>query len=329
MQLGNGSVFSSGANLWQIAYNSPSGGQNFVADHKPSGSFVNITSVPEPSTYALLIMSAAGALWWARRRVRRSNTGAVLCGFALLPLVPSGGLALITPVDTGVVPQAYQAINYVRGNLGLPAELASNAQADPLQASADDYWRVLSADKASELAFIGLTAGNVNTVGVFPLGQPQNAIDLIPPQTGFRYTGDGSTGNPYPGGINPLSGIDFGFTLRTGGSIWYSDFNLNIPLGGGDQMLSYFLPDLSGKSVWIQTANGLRLITFSSASFLLTWEDLPAGRSDLDYNDAIFLVTNVNPVPEPSTYALLIMSAAGALWRATRKRCDIAVTRRE
>jgi hypothetical protein len=68
MQLGNGSVFSSGANLWQIAYNSPSGGQNFVADHKPSGSFVNITSVPEPSTYALLAMSAAGALWLSRRK---------------------------------------------------------------------------------------------------------------------------------------------------------------------------------------------------------------------------------------------------------------------
>ena len=27
-----------------------------------------VASVPEPSTYALLAMSAAGALWWARRR---------------------------------------------------------------------------------------------------------------------------------------------------------------------------------------------------------------------------------------------------------------------
>jgi hypothetical protein len=27
-----------------------------------------VASVPEPSTYALLAMTAAGALWWARRR---------------------------------------------------------------------------------------------------------------------------------------------------------------------------------------------------------------------------------------------------------------------
>ena len=28
----------------------------------------NFSFVPEPSTYALLAMSAAGALWWVRRR---------------------------------------------------------------------------------------------------------------------------------------------------------------------------------------------------------------------------------------------------------------------
>jgi hypothetical protein len=31
------------------------------------GAFI-VVGVPEPSTYALLAMSAAGALWWARRR---------------------------------------------------------------------------------------------------------------------------------------------------------------------------------------------------------------------------------------------------------------------
>lgn len=29
---------------------------------------ISITAVPEPSTYALLLMTGAGALWWARRR---------------------------------------------------------------------------------------------------------------------------------------------------------------------------------------------------------------------------------------------------------------------
>lgn len=27
-----------------------------------------VASVPEPSTYALLLMTGAGALWWARRK---------------------------------------------------------------------------------------------------------------------------------------------------------------------------------------------------------------------------------------------------------------------
>jgi hypothetical protein len=62
-------VFSTGGNLWQIVYNASTGGQNFVAEHQPGSSFVNINSVPEPSTYALLLMSGAGMLWWARRRL--------------------------------------------------------------------------------------------------------------------------------------------------------------------------------------------------------------------------------------------------------------------
>jgi fibronectin-binding autotransporter adhesin len=66
--LANGATFTAGANLWQIVYNAPSGGTNFVPDHLSGGSFVNINSVPEPSTYALLLMSGVSALWWARRR---------------------------------------------------------------------------------------------------------------------------------------------------------------------------------------------------------------------------------------------------------------------
>ena len=33
------------------------------------GTFLTSVVVPEPSTYALLLMTSAGALWWTRRRM--------------------------------------------------------------------------------------------------------------------------------------------------------------------------------------------------------------------------------------------------------------------
>jgi hypothetical protein len=50
---------------WAVAYTAPSSPDQ-------SGKLDNLrfTSVPEPSTYALLAMTAASALWWARRRRR-------------------------------------------------------------------------------------------------------------------------------------------------------------------------------------------------------------------------------------------------------------------
>lgn len=40
----------------------------------------------------------------------------------------------------------------------------------------------------------------------------------------------------------------------------------------------------------------------------VSWEDLPKGASDADFNDGNFIVTNVVPsVPEPETYAMLLI----------------------
>lgn len=48
---------------WAVAYTGPdSPDQSGKLDN------LSFTSVPEPSTYALLLMTGAGVLWWARRR---------------------------------------------------------------------------------------------------------------------------------------------------------------------------------------------------------------------------------------------------------------------
>jgi hypothetical protein len=45
--------------------------------------------------------------------------------------------------------------------------------------------------------------------------------------------------------------------------------------------------------------------SFTDNQYIIAWEDLPAGSSDLDFNDGIYLVESISPVPEPVTLLLL------------------------
>ena len=71
--LAQGSQFTTGGTVWSIDYTATSGGLNFQSDHI-AGQFINVTAIPEPSTYALL---ALGAIVWAklasRHRLRKNN----------------------------------------------------------------------------------------------------------------------------------------------------------------------------------------------------------------------------------------------------------------
>jgi fibronectin-binding autotransporter adhesin len=53
LSLVEGGTFTVGANTWQIAYSSTTAGVN-VASPLPSGSYVNLVAVPEPTTWATL-----------------------------------------------------------------------------------------------------------------------------------------------------------------------------------------------------------------------------------------------------------------------------------
>ena len=67
-QLTDGEVFTAGLNTWQIRYGATTGGLNFATEYTPaSGSFVNLTAVPEPgSLFALGCLVGSGVL--LRRR---------------------------------------------------------------------------------------------------------------------------------------------------------------------------------------------------------------------------------------------------------------------
>jgi len=56
--------------MWQIDYNSTSGGLNYVSDYDTgaTSSFVTVTAVPEPSTTLMLVIAGVAGVASARFR---------------------------------------------------------------------------------------------------------------------------------------------------------------------------------------------------------------------------------------------------------------------
>jgi autotransporter-associated beta strand protein len=69
--LGQGSEFTFGDTVWEIDYTSTVGGVNFQAD-QTEVRFVNITAVPEPSTFALLGIGALACFFASARKRNRT-----------------------------------------------------------------------------------------------------------------------------------------------------------------------------------------------------------------------------------------------------------------
>jgi autotransporter-associated beta strand protein len=71
--LADGDRFTVGSQEWEIDYNrtSSAGLDNFTGDYLPSGSFVAITAVPEPSTWAMALAGLACGGYVVRRRRKR------------------------------------------------------------------------------------------------------------------------------------------------------------------------------------------------------------------------------------------------------------------
>jgi len=217
-----------------------------------------------------------------------------------------------TPIASGEPVQVYKAINFVLNNAGVASTLANNTAADPLQVTPDAYWENLSGTKGGDVAIIGVGAGHANELGTFAFGTPGTPITPVVGKItgqGFNF-GTGVSGDAYDGSINTLSG-KFGFSLTgysspgssTVLSKWFSDQGLNSD--GWDHMLSYQLAGLAGQTIYIDSGSGESPYVLTADSYLLAWEDLAQGSSDKDFNDAIYLVTKVHPIPEPMSMMLL------------------------
>ncbi len=200
-------------------------------------------------------------------------------------------------------------------NLLLGTSYARNSDVDFLRYTGfDSTWNDLSTTTESGgYALISLTAANSNTLSVYDVTNPGVKIPVLGPVSGFGTGGkDGQTAaTAFKSAASPFAGgTNFGWYITSvppSGPTLNWDSNATLNPDGLDHMLTYHLADLAGKTIWVDDGvNPAHQYTFFDP-YLLAWEDKPLANGllgDEDYDDLIFLVDRVRPVPEPLTMVL-------------------------
>jgi len=156
-------------------------------------------------------------------------------------------------------------------------EVTSNATTQQLGVWSDaDMDDATSADRALVPIFLpaatGFEVGGTGTVATLSFNLSTHILSIMG-DASYVNAGDFT-------GINPNS---FGFYLQPGnGDTWYSVDQLN---GGSSQMVAY---------------------RYAAANrWTIGFEDMLYSRSDMDFNDFMFQIESIQPVPEPATMFLL------------------------
>ena len=200
-------------------------------------------------------------------------------------------------------PDLYTAFNHLTGS-----SLVSNEGLDAYFTEPDSIWRQLNGGAA----LIGLSAGYTNELGVTNINTGTSS-SLLTGLTGFNLAGE-----PYQGADITHAmvghGEDFKFYIETSAGTSYTSAPSENAYGD-DHMVSYMLPGLTGQTVDYYTGrddSGEPIVeTWNWVNpYLIGWEDLARNTSsatlgDADYDDLMFVVDNVAPVPEPATMLLL------------------------
>ena len=189
-------------------------------------------------------------------------------------------------------PDINDAINLLTGSTESQNYLIDFRFVEP-----DEFWQEMG---NGEIALIGLSAGFMNTVGVYTdLNTGAVRTDVLGPFSGFGFEGDGTILNPFPAAMTGLApNQNFGWYLHANQQIFYfSEADLNPD--GFDHMMTFDLSELSGTTIFVDLGAGAVPLQLGSNTFLIAWEDLAFNVDTLtlgddDYDDMMYLVTNVD-----------------------------------
>jgi hypothetical protein len=171
----------------------------------------------------------------------------------------------------------------------------------------------------SVATFIVSIAGQAanNTGGIYQFGNSNNLVPIFKNTSGLQSPTAQATVSFLAGGTVVVSatvdpngiiqtgtypnfGGVFGFYLKNpeSGSFFFSEDSLNP--GGNAQALIY-----KGNNKDTITLPGFNPGKFTDDEYIIAWEDLPWANTDRDFNDLVFGIESITPVPEPATMLLL------------------------
>lgn len=202
-------------------------------------------------------------------------------------------------------------------------------------------FRYLALGLAAGAASLAIGAAQADVIPYGQVGTPITtaSYNFIAISTGsieaYFYSSDASDTEEVSMMVNGVQTGIFGLNNQT--SAIGQDFNLG-PVKAGDA-IDFFIRDISSGDIWADTNNNpdgdnhAYVAAYTGghdgipAGTYVGFEDRGAG-GDYDYNDVQFVFANVaNAVPEPSTWAMMLLGFAGLGFGAFRRarKSDVSI----